>query len=153
VDTKQRGPVLVFAALLGVAFLCLCLVVTAVGMSRLAAAVARSDQGGPATELTLPMGIPVTAPEPRTATEGASQPAQTVIEIDPSSDVEPQILNAVYQKVNPSVVKILSLGVVPAATDSQDLLPQGPGIRLSSGTARATSSPTPTWWRARTPCR
>jgi S1-C subfamily serine protease len=127
VDTKQRGPVLVFAALLGVAFLCLCLVVTAVGMSRLAAAVARSDQGGPATELTLPMGIPVTAPEPRTATEGASQPAQTVIEIDPSSDVEPQILNAVYQKVNPSVVKILSLGVVPAATDSQDLLPQGQG--------------------------
>jgi serine protease Do len=127
VDTKQRGPVLVFAALLGVAFLCLCLVVTAVGMSRLVAAVARVDQGGPATELTLPMGIPVAAQEVQTATEGASQPAQTVIEIDPSSDVEPQILNAVYQKVNPSVVKILSLGVVPTATDSQDLLPQGQG--------------------------
>ncbi len=126
-DTKQRGPVLVFAALLGVAFLCLCLVVTAVGMSRLVAAVARVDQGGPTTELSLPMGIPVAAPQQPTGSDGASQPAQTVIEIDPSSDVEPQILNAVYQKVNPSVVKILSLGVVPAATESQDLLPQGQG--------------------------
>jgi serine protease Do len=127
VDTKQRGPVLVFAALLGVAFLCLCLVVTAVGMSRLVAAVARSDQDGPTTELTLPMAIPVAAPQQQTAPDGPSQSAQTIIEIDPNSDVEPQILNAVYQKVNPSVVKILSLGVVPAATDSQDLLPQGQG--------------------------
>ncbi|MEI2689824.1 MAG: trypsin-like peptidase domain-containing protein [Anaerolineae bacterium] len=126
-DTKQRGPVLVFAALLGVAFLCLCLVVTAVGMSRLVAAVARSDQDGPTTELTLPMAIPVAAPQQQTAPDGPSQSAQTIIEIDPNSDVEPQILNAVYQKVNPSVVKILSLGVVPAATDSQDLLPQGQG--------------------------
>ncbi len=132
-DTRQRGPVLVFAALLGVAFLCLCLVATAVGMSRLVDAMARSDQGGPSIELALPVATPLvtagalSAPEQPAEVANPSAPAPVVIEIDPNSDVEPQLLRAVYQKVNPSVVKIVSLGVVPAATESEDLLPQGQG--------------------------
>ena len=50
-----------------------------------------------------------------------------MITIDPDADVEPQILRAVYQKANPSVVKIVSLGVVPTAAEGEDLLPQGQG--------------------------
>ena len=55
------------------------------------------------------------------------RPHRLVINIDPSADVEPQILRAVYQKANPSVVKIVSLGVAPTADEGQDLLPQGQG--------------------------
>lgn len=132
-DTRQRGPVLVFAALLGVAFLCLCLVATAVGMSRLVDAVARSDQGSPSIEFALPAATPVvtagalSSPQQPMDAVNPSAAAPVVIEIDPNSDVEPQILRAVYQKVNPSVVKIVSLGDVPVATETEDLLPQGQG--------------------------
>ncbi len=71
--------------------------------------------------------MPLSAPEQPAEVANPSAPAPVVIEIDPNSDVEPQILRAVYQKVNPSVVKIVSLGVVPAETESEDLLPQGQG--------------------------
>ncbi len=129
VDTRQRGPIIVFAALLGVAFLCLCLVVAGVGMSRLVNTVARADQVGPALERPLLIATPASplsvAPQQPAAATDAQAP--TVIQIDPNSDIEPQILHAVYQKANPSVVKIVSLGVVPAATESEDLLPQGQG--------------------------
>lgn len=128
-DTRQRGPIIVFAALLGVAFLCLCLVVAGVGVGRLANAVARADQGSPILELAQPIDSPAstlsTAPQqPAASTDGQ---APVVFQIDPSSDMEPQILHAVYEKANPSVVKIVSLGAVPAATQGEDLLPQGQG--------------------------
>ena len=128
-DTRQRGPIIVFAALLGVAFLCLCLVVAGVGVGRLANAVARADQGSPILELAQPIDSPAstlaaTPQQPAASTDGQ---APAVFQIDPNSDMEPQILHAVYEKANPSVVKIVSLGVVPAATESEDLLPQGQG--------------------------
>ncbi len=131
-ETRQRGPVLVFAALLGVAFLCLCLVVTAVGVGRLASSVTSAGLPNTAFEVALPTPAVVrdiaTPPEqPAAVADSPSAPARLVINIDPSADVEPQILRAVYQKVNPSVVKIVSLGVLPATTDSGDLLPQGQG--------------------------
>jgi len=128
-DTRQRGPIIVFAALLGVAFLCLCLVVAGVGVGRLANAVARADQGSPILELAQPIDSPAstlsTAPQQPAASTDGQAPA--VFQIDPSSDMEPQILHAVYEKANPSVVKIVSLGAVPAATQGEDLLPQGQG--------------------------
>jgi len=129
VDTRQRGPIIVFAALLGVAFLCLCLVAAGVGMNRLTRAVARSDQGGPAIELALPFAssAPTASVAPQLPAAASGAQAPVVIQIDPNSDIEPQILRAVYQKANPSVVKIVSLGVVPVATESEDLLPQGQG--------------------------
>lgn len=128
-DTRQRGPIIVFAALLGVAFLCLCLVAAGVGMNRLTRAVARSDQGGPAIELALPFAssAPAASVAPQLPAAASGAQAPVVIQIDPNSDIEPQILRAVYQKANPSVVKIVSLGVVPVATESEDLLPQGQG--------------------------
>lgn len=127
-DTKQRGPVIVFAALMGVAFLCLCLVVAAVSVGRLSDSVARLGQGNSAIEFTLPTpAANVTQPQPPAVTVASPAPAPVVINIDPSADVEPQILRAVYQKANPSVVKIISLGVIPAADTGEDLLPQGQG--------------------------
>lgn len=128
-DTKQRGPVIVFAALLGVAFLCLCLVVAAVGVGRLSNSLASSGQGSSAIEFVLPTAAAsLTQSQPQAeVVESPAAPAPVVIKIDPSADVEPQILRAVYQKANPSVVKIISLGVAPAATTSEDLLPQGQG--------------------------
>lgn len=128
-DTRQRGPIIVFAALLGVAFLCLCLVAAGVGMNRLTRAVARSDQGGPAIELALPFAssAPAASVAPQLPAAASGAQAPVVIQIDPNSDIEPQILRAVYQKANPSVVKIVSLGVVPVATESEELLPQGQG--------------------------
>ncbi len=134
-ETRQRGPVLVFAALLGVAFLCLCLVVTAVGVGRLADSVARAGQPNAALEVALPLAAtPVVVrdatsqpQQPAVAGDSPAAPAPVVITIDPSADVEPQILRAVYQKANPSVVKIVSLGVAPTAVEGEDLLPQGQG--------------------------
>jgi S1-C subfamily serine protease len=129
-DTRQRGPVLVFAALFGVAFLCLCLVVTAVGIGRLTDSVARISQPNTAFELALPIATPVVVLETSTQRPATAESppalAPVVITIDPSADVEPQILRAVYQKANPSVVKIVSLGV-PLTAAGEDLLPQGQG--------------------------
>lgn len=133
-ETRKRGPVLVFAALFGVAFLCLCLVVTAVGVGRLAASTAGAGQPSALFDVDLPLPTPAvlrdTAPQPQqpaAVAESPAAPPRPVINIDPNADVEPQILRAVYQKANPSVVKIVSLGVVPTTTDSEDLLPQGQG--------------------------
>jgi 2-alkenal reductase len=125
----------VFAALLGIAFLCLCVVVTAVGVGRLADSVAIADRPAAAIEVTLPAATPqavqsdLTQQQPAASAEdaGSNAPGRVVIDIDPNQDVEPQLLRAVYQKVNPSVVKIVSLGVAPVATESEDLLPQGQG--------------------------
>jgi serine protease Do len=131
VDTRQRGPVLVFAALFGVAFLCLCLVVTAVGIGRLSDSMARVSQPNSVFELALPIATPVVVLETSTqrpaAVESPAVSAPVVINIDPSADVEPQILRAIYQKANPSVVKIVSLGIIPTAVEGEDLLPQGQG--------------------------
>jgi 2-alkenal reductase len=117
-----------------VAFLCLCLVVTAVGVSRLTGAVARAGQPDTAFELALPLPTPVVVMDPSTqpqqpaaGAQSPAAPAPLVITVDPGADVEPQILRAVYQKANPSVVKIVSLGVVPTAAEGEDLLPQGQG--------------------------
>jgi 2-alkenal reductase len=133
-DTRKRGPVLVFAALFGVAFLCLCLVVTAVGVGRLSNSFVRVNQPATGFEFGLPDATPLAAlstandsPSLAAVLDSPAAPAPVIIEIDPSADVEPQILRAVYQKANPSVVKIVSLGVVPAEAAGEDLLPQGQG--------------------------
>lgn len=133
-DTRQRGPVIVFAALLGIAFLCLCVVVGAVGVGRLADSINTANRPASAIEVALPVATPLAVlgeaaqqPAVTAETTGSGGSGQVVINIDPSQDLEPQLLRAVYQKANPSVVKIISLGVVPVATDSEDLLPQGQG--------------------------
>ncbi len=129
-DSRQRGPVYVFAALIGVAFLCLCLVVTAVGVGRLSSSFVRINQPAAGFEFALPAGTPVAVADAlvqQAASALDKAPAPVTITIDPSADVEPQILRAVYQKANPSVVKVVSLGVAPAAAAGEDLLPQGQG--------------------------
>lgn len=127
-DNKQRGPVLVFAALLVLVVLCLCLIVGMVGLRNLTSRGAvNSPQNG--FEFTLPNAVPTAAPLPQLNQSQDNQPSvpqPAPIVIEPGADVEPQILHAVYQKANPSVVKIISLGVVQTTTTEEDL-PQGQG--------------------------
>jgi 2-alkenal reductase len=130
-SSNQRGPVVVFAVLFAAIFLCLCLVVVGVGASRLASnqvAVSRPLQPVPTLRVEAPNAVQ--APE-RPALSGQERPtpiavAPVTIEIDPGVDVEPQILRAVYQKVNPSVVKVINLDTVEVGQMEEDL-PQGQG--------------------------
>ena len=50
-----------------------------------------------------------------------------MIDIQPGSDPEPEILRAVYRKVNPSVVKVINLASINLGTQTDELLPQGQG--------------------------
>lgn len=131
-NSNQRGPVVVFAVLFGAIFLCLCLVVGAVGLSRL------SDSSEVVSGRVLPTRLlPAPTPlaegaigQPVTTQPAAEQvaPAPVVIDIEPGADVETEILRAVYRKVNPSVVKIVSLtGPQLEGFNEEDLLPQGQG--------------------------
>jgi 2-alkenal reductase len=102
-----------------------------VGIGRLTDSVARISQPNTAFELALPIATPVVVLETSTQRPATAESppvlAPVVINIDPSADVEPQILRAIYQKANPSVVKVVSLGIIPAAVEGEDLLPQGQG--------------------------
>lgn len=123
---NQRGPVIVFAVLLGAIFLCLCVAASAVAVGRLA----NFDLGiaRPAPELNVPTRLPAQS-QPLVAPQAAATPSpqQVIIDIKPGTDVETEILRAVYQKVNPSVVKVISLSELPFEGLPQDLLPQGQG--------------------------
>jgi 2-alkenal reductase len=122
-DSKQRAPVIVFAALIGLVFVCLCVVVAGVGVTRLGDRVRLS---GELTELPQP----VVVPEGNTAAaEPAANPtaAAVVIDIAPGADPEPDILRAVYRKVNPSVVKVVNLAPTTLGDQADELLPQGQG--------------------------
>ncbi|HEY66349.1 MAG TPA: PDZ domain-containing protein [Caldilineae bacterium] len=50
-----------------------------------------------------------------------------VIEIDPEADIQTQILTAVYQKVNPSVVNITVRQPVPHKLNGEDFFTEGQG--------------------------
>lgn len=121
-SSNQRGPVIVFAVLFGVIVLCLCAVVGGVVATRLSV---RSDQtAGLSPTVQVQRILQPTLPS---ATPVAMQPvAPTVIEIAPGVDVEPEILRAVYQKVNPSVVKVVNLSAVTVG-DATEAIPQGQG--------------------------
>lgn len=123
-SSNQRGPVYLFAALIGLAFVCLCLVAVGFGATRLTRQFAGLET--PAFALS---GFPTATPARETVSSpaAASQPASVEIVIDPAADPEPQILRAVYRKVNPSVVKVENLTVVPTAAETEELLPQGQG--------------------------
>jgi 2-alkenal reductase len=131
-SSNQRGPVVVFAVLFGLIFICLCLVVAYVGVNRLSDSLAlgRSPM---VTVRELPTPTPVAvqagqAPASQPAVQDQSAQAPLTIDIEPGTDVEPEILRAVYRKVNPSVVKVISLTdagfQVPGA---DELVPQGQG--------------------------
>ena len=125
-NTKQRTPVIIFAALLGVAFLCLCLVVGATAVSRFVRSGERQSANEPGFQFPG-VTLPTIAPSAAQQDNGSPHATPVVVTIDPSGDVEPQILRAVYQKANPSVVKIISMGVNPTTNNGQDLVPQGQG--------------------------
>lgn len=132
-SSNQRGPVVVFAVLFGAVFLCLCLVVAAVGINRLSE-TATIGQVIPATSSRPMVATPVVqqalqATQPQQQySEAGPQPAPVIIDIQPGDDVETEILRAVYQKVNPAVVKIVSLGIPSlGGFQDEDLLPQGQG--------------------------
>lgn len=123
-DSKQRAPVIVFAALIGLVFLCLCVVVAGVGVTRLSSAAARPGQPVEPVEANiLPQAGIVAAPQP----EPDPNPAPVVIDIQPGSDPEPDILRAVYRKVNPGVVKVINLSSTNLGPQTDELLPQGQG--------------------------
>ena len=123
-DSKQRAPVIVFATLIGLVFLCLCVVVAGVGVTRLSNAAERPDQRAePVQSNALPDAGIVTAAQP----EVNPSPAPVVIDIQPGSDPEPEILRAVYRKVNPAVVKVINLAATNLGSQTDELLPQGQG--------------------------
>ncbi len=128
-SSNQRGPVVVFAVLFGAILLCLCLVVAGAGVTRLASdrvAMNQPVQAVPTLRVERPGAVQV--PE-RSATSSQERPtpvAPVTIEIDPGTDVEPQILRAVYQKVNPSVVKVVNLDTMDFGELEEDV-PQGQG--------------------------
>lgn len=132
-SSNQRGPVIVFAVLFGVIFLCLCLVVGAVAVNRLSNDFVSSVSFQPTRQpATLPRAVeaPATAVASQTAAESAAPGeamAPTTIEIQPGADPEPQILRAIYLKVNPSVVKVINLSSQPLQGTEEDLVPQGQG--------------------------
>ncbi len=117
-SSNQRGPVIVFAVLFGIIVLCLCVVVGGVAVTRW---TLRSETAAvPAPTLRVEPVLP-------SATQVAVQPAApTTIEIAPGADVESQILRAVYQKVNPSVVKVVNLSAMRLG-NSTEAIPQGQG--------------------------
>lgn len=131
-SSNQRGPVVVFAVLFGAVFLCLCLVVAAVGVNRLSetASLGEVMPAAPRPALATPMVeqvVPASQPPSQNA-EAGPRPVPIIIDIEPGTDVETAILRAVYQKVNPSVVKIVSLGLPNlGGFQDEDLLPQGQG--------------------------
>lgn len=121
-DSKQRTPVIVLAALLGLVFLCLCVVVAGVGVMRASDSLARTGLG---------VERPVAQPQISTAASeqpvAAPTPAPVVIDIPAGADPESEILRAVYRKVNPSVVKVVNLAATDLGTQTDELLPQGQG--------------------------
>lgn len=122
-DSKQRTPVIVFAALIGLVFLCLCVVVAGVGMARLGDTVSLPGE-------QIELAQPVAGPEDNTtASQPASSPTPATVKIDiaPGADPEPEILRAVYRKVNPSVVKVINLAPTTLGVQTDELLPQGQG--------------------------
>ncbi|MER2600414.1 MAG: trypsin-like peptidase domain-containing protein [Caldilineales bacterium] len=125
-NSQNRKPLIGFALLFGLLFLCLCLLGTALIAARLADdgrnALSQPNAG---FDFTMPQASPADNGENQSA-PAATPAAVAPIIIDPGADVEPQILRAVYQKANPSVVKIISMGVVSTGTSDQDL-PQGQG--------------------------
>jgi 2-alkenal reductase len=56
-----------------------------------------------------------------------AQVTPVVINIDPGADFETQVLTAVYQKVNPSVVNVFNLAHSDALGLNMDAVPQGQG--------------------------
>lgn len=124
-SSNQRGPVYLFVALLGLAFACVCLVAVGFGATR----AARDFDGFGASNVASAI-FPSPTPERAVAVvQQSAAPAQAPVEItiDPSADAEPQILRAVYLKVNPSVVKVENLTAIGDGTQTDELVPQGQG--------------------------
>ncbi|MEZ4769723.1 MAG: trypsin-like peptidase domain-containing protein [Caldilineales bacterium] len=123
-SSNQRGPVYFFVALIGLAFMCVCLVAVGFGATRMA------DQlNWPPAENSVSVAFPSPTPVAGVAAQQASVPVQAPVEItiDPALDPEPQILRAVYLKVNPSVVKVENLTTLGDGSQTDELVPQGQG--------------------------
>ncbi|MEA3337082.1 MAG: trypsin-like peptidase domain-containing protein [Chloroflexota bacterium] len=134
-QSNQRGPVLVIALLAGSIFLCLCLAVGAVAVGQMANNMVAAPPA-PVQINRLPTSTPPAAktnqpaatPSINTPVEPAVNAPSVIIEVEPGADVESQILRAVYRKVNPSVVKVVSLGNGQlGGMDEDELFPQGQG--------------------------
>lgn len=124
-SSNQRGPVYFFVALIGIAFACLCLVAVGFGASRFARDFNGFDSPNAASAI-FPSPTPMRViADSSQAVQPAAAPVE--ITIDPAADAEPQILRAVYLKVNPSVVKVENLTTITDSTQTQDLVPQGQG--------------------------
>ena len=124
-SSNQRGPVYFFVALIGIAFACLCLVAVGFGASRFARDFNGFNSPNAASAI-FPSPTPMRViADSSQAVQPAAAPVE--ITIDPAADAEPQILRAVYLKVNPSVVKVENLTTITDSTQTQDLVPQGQG--------------------------
>lgn len=123
-NSNQRGPVIVFAVLFGIIFLCLCVLVGGVAVVRLTDSDAVTAQPEPA--IRVERAVEQAAPQPQ---QSAPPAAATIIEIAPGVDVETEILRAIYQKVNPSVVKVVNVSAMEVGDATEDLpLGQGSGF-------------------------
>jgi 2-alkenal reductase len=122
-SSNQRGPVYVFVALIGAALLCLCVVAVGVGGSQALRDFSLFGPQSAGVVFPTPTSLPLVV-QPAQQPDLDDTPTQIVVE--PGADVEPQILRAVYRKVNPSVVKVENLTAI-GDTSTDDLLPQGQG--------------------------
>jgi 2-alkenal reductase len=124
-DSKQRTPVIVFAALFGLLFLCLCVVIAGAGVMRAGDAISLASQR---EEITRPLTLPEVSTTASEQPAAAPTVAPVVIDVPAGVDPEPEILRAVYRKVNPSVVKVVNLtAMTDLGNQSDELLPQGQG--------------------------
>ena len=124
-SSNQRGPVYFFVALIGIAFACICLVAVGFGATRFAGSFTGFDVPNVASDVfpsPTPLRTVADAPQAAVAIQSPVE-----ITIDPGADAEPQILRAVYLKVNPSVVKVENLTAIGDSTQTDELVPQGQG--------------------------
>ena len=86
------------------------------------------DLGVTAAPVTRAVVAPAAAPtvEPVSEPAATTASAPVTINIQPGADAQSQTLEAIYQKVNPSVVKIANLATSPQL-GTQQALPQGEG--------------------------
>jgi serine protease Do len=84
-----------------------------------------------ATPVVIEKIVLATRVVPATPSEASSQPASEApkvsINIPPGSDVESGILQAVYEKVHPSVVNIVNLAMLPDPQNPDATIPESQG--------------------------
>lgn len=119
-------PARLFPIIIGLLVLSLALM--GCGLVSPALRLMTSSQPVPTPRVVEQVVVVTPAPEARSAQTAPSQPqAPLQIEIAPGADQETQIYQAIYRKVNPSVVYIENLTRVPNSNNSADAVPASEG--------------------------